>query len=58
VISELGVALLVDKGSDVKACSLPARFAGESEVVRGEVGEEKRAVAGHIAVQSHPTANI
>jgi hypothetical protein len=55
---ELVVALLVEEASDVEASSQSARFADEREVVRGEVGEDERAVAGHITVRSDPTANI
>jgi hypothetical protein len=58
VIGELGVALLVEEASDVEASSPSARFPDQREVVRGEVGEDERAVAGHIAVQSYPIANV
>jgi hypothetical protein len=44
VIGELGVALLVEEASAVEASSPSARFADEGEVVRGEVGEDERAV--------------
>jgi hypothetical protein len=57
-IGELGVAVLFEEASQVGASSPSARFADEREVGRGEVGEDERAVAEHIAVQSYPITNI
>ena len=51
-IGELGVALLVDEASDVEASSQSARFPDQREVVRGEVGEDERAVAGQTPLPS------
>jgi hypothetical protein len=41
---ELGVAPLVDEAGDVEVPSQSARFADGRGVVRGEVGEDERAV--------------
>ena len=57
VLGELVVALLVEEG-DVEVSSPPARFVDEGEVVRGEVGEDERAVVGHITVRSDSAAEI
>jgi hypothetical protein len=57
-IGELGVALLVEEASEVEASSRSAGFADEREVVRGNIGEDERAVAGHLAVQSYPMTNV
>jgi hypothetical protein len=58
VIGELGVALLVEEANDVEASSPSARFADERKVARGDIGENERATAGHLAVQSYPMANV
>jgi hypothetical protein len=58
VIGGLGVALLIEEVSDVEAFSRSARFADKREVVRGDIGEDERAVAEHLAVQSYSMANV
>jgi hypothetical protein len=55
VIGGLGVALPVEEVSDVEGSS---PFTDGGEVLRGEVGEDERAVVGHVAVQSYPVANV
>ena len=58
VISELGVALFAKEASDVEGSSPSARIRDRREILRGDVGEDQRAVVGHIAVQSLPIANV
>jgi hypothetical protein len=58
VISELGIVLFAKEASDVEGSSPSTRIRDGREILRGEVGEDQRAVIGHIAVRSYSIAEI